>query len=152
MVKIIVYICLFLCVATTAASQLSYSDSLRGILNKGTDDSTQIKLLYHLTQIYGETRPDSSVYFANELYQLAEKKGLRLVQAEATAFLGYGMVNLGNYPVSLDFLFKGLEIATDPKSEKDNWRLNMMLTPRQSRLTVLAAIHLQLGYTYNADE
>ena len=151
MVKIIEYICLFLSVATTAASQLSYSDSLRGILNKGTDDSTQIKLLYHLTQIYGETRPDSSVYFANELYQLAEKKGLRLVQAEATVFLGYGMVNLGNYPLSLEYLFKGLEIASNPKSEKDKWRFNMQLTPKQARLTTLAPIHLQLGYAYNAD-
>ncbi len=150
MVKYFIYTLFFLVQTTNAKAQRSYIDSLLQELENAQHDTIKINLLTALSQYYSDTKPDSSVYFAEERVTLARKLNFKLEEVDASVFVAYGSVNVGNYPQALEYLLKALKIAENPESEKTAWHLSKNLTPRKARLVGLAAVHLQLGNVYRS--
>ena len=150
MIKHFIYILLFLLQTITAKAQQSYIDSLRQILENSKHDTIKINILTALSQYYSDSKPDSSVYFAEQRVTLTRKLNFKLEEVDASVFVAYGSVNVGNYPRALEYLLNALKIAENPESEKTAWHLSKDLTPRKARLVGLAAVHLQLGNVYRS--
>jgi len=150
MIKRFLYIFLFLFLFIHSKTQQSYIDSLQHELKIAQNDTAKITVLIAISQYYGETKPDSSVYFAQQRLTIARKLDLPLDEVDALIYMGYGLVNLGNYPLALQYLVEALKIAEDPGSEKNIRQLSANETPVKARLTALASVHLQLGNVYRA--
>jgi two-component system, NtrC family, sensor kinase len=150
MIKWLLYIFLFLFLFIHSKAQQSYIDSLQHELKIAQNDTTKITVLIAISQYYGESKPDSSVYFAEQRLTIARKLDLPLDEVDALIYMGYGLVNLGNYPLALQYLVEALKIAEDPGSEKNIRQLSANETPIKARLTALASVHLQLGNVYRA--
>ncbi len=150
MIKYFIYTLFFLFQTTNAKAQLSYIDSLLQELENSKHDTIKIDLLTALSQYYSDSKPDSSVYFAEQRVTLTRKLNLKLEEVDASVFVAYGSVNVGNYPQALEYLLNALKIAENPESEKTAWHLSKDLTPRKARLVGLAAVHLQLGNVYRS--
>jgi len=150
MFKRLLYIFLFLFLFIHSKTQQSYIDSLQHELKIAQNDTVKIILLITISQYYGETKPDSSAYFAEQRLAIARKLDLPLDEVDALIYMGYGLVNLGNYPLALQYLVEALKIAEEPGSEKNIRQLSANETPVKARLTALASVHLQLGNVYRA--
>ncbi len=150
MQKQFIHILLLLILVTQSNAQQPYIDSLQHVIEIAQDDTIKIILFKAKSEYYAEKKPDSSVYFARQWLVIAQKLNLKLDEAEALIFIGYGLVNLGNYPLALQYFFEALKIAENPKSEKNIRHLSKDDTPRKVRLRALASVHIQLGGVYAA--
>jgi tetratricopeptide (TPR) repeat protein len=83
--------------------------------------------------------------------------GLKLVEASALREIGYALMNMGNYPRSLQNILLALAIAQDPKSENgaltgtypgDDPLSNHTATPHSQRLAELGFIQQIMGILY----
>ena len=110
-----------------------------------------------ITRIYSEINSDSAYYYANKTLELARKLKLRLVEASAMREMAYALMNMGNYPRSLQTILSALAIAQDPKSENgaltgsypgDDPLSNHAATPHSQRLAELGFVHQIMGVLY----
>ena len=139
-------------------AQQQYLDSLRHSIEIEKNDTAKIALYTTIVEAYKETRPDSCVYFAEQLLGLSKKLNFKLNEANAKAQMGYAYLNLGNYPRSLQLLLPALATAGDPASEQhvlpgqyieENEFLTHPVTPLMLRQRVLARVHLYTGILYS---
>lgn len=107
---------LVLC-AYAGRSELSI-DSLKHILLTTTNDTLKLSCAGNLAEAYAETSPDSAWVYAERELLLARKLGFRLNECYALNHIGYALMNLGNYPRSLEVLLEAITVAEDPASEK----------------------------------
>ncbi|MEP6617624.1 MAG: ATP-binding protein [Ginsengibacter sp.] len=147
---------LFLAAQFTTAQKIGI-DSLFQAAEATRNDTTKIILFSRITEAYTEINPDSSLLYAQKVLALAEKLKFRLTEVYAMGQMGYAMLNMGNYPRSLQTFLYAISIAEDPKSEK-----NVLLdnttefedfshrpkTSRNLRLDNLARIHQDIGIVY----
>src|SRR6185312_1932205 len=94
----------------TSHAQHRVTDSLRAALSTTTIDSSRILLLRGLATAYFISNPDSSIMFAQQGYELAEKNKNKYEQAKALNNLGNAYGTIGDYGKSLQFYLKGLKI------------------------------------------
>jgi two-component system, NtrC family, sensor kinase len=158
MIQRFIFILLLLVPGTHIKAQQPYIDSLRHEIEIAKNDTTKIVLFSTITEAYAETKPDSSVYFAEQQLMLARKLNLKLNEADALAQMGYALLNMGNYPRSLQTLLSALAIAEDSKSEQiilpDKYInleefLKRPVTAYMLRLTQLARVHNFLAILYD---
>src|SRR5687767_175148 len=112
---------IFALLATSALSfvnaQQSLVDSFQKQISITNSDTNKLVLTRMVIRIYSEINSDSAYYYANKTLELARKLKLRLVEASAMREIAYALMNMGNYPRSLQTILLALAIAQDPKSE-----------------------------------
>ena len=102
------------------------ADSVRLLLPHTTNDSLKMSIYYDLSAYYTELNKDSSLYFGELQLELAQKLNQKLWEADAlfqTCYISFG---LGNYPKSFNTVTRGLAIAENEKSEKNNWHVTTL--------------------------
>jgi signal transduction histidine kinase len=126
-------------------------DSVQAAFKSNVSDTAQIIACHFLAWYFSDFKRDSCFYFSNQEQVLARKLGFKIWEADALDFSGYVSWRLGNFPEALQTFFKGIEIAEDPASEKDNWGLERFTAdknPRKARLIVLAQLQFDLSTLY----
>lgn len=158
MLKRVGYILLFIVSVKFTAAQQSYIDSVLQKINTTQNDTGRLILFSALTEVYIETKADSSLYYAEKALAIATKLDLPLEEVFALAEKGYSYLNMGNYPRSLQIFLSAIAIAEDPKSEQnilpagypppDDFT-NRHIPPPKQRLDKLARIHQYMGILYS---
>ena len=112
-----------------------------------------------LAHAFAETSPDSSHSYAQKALMLARKLELKLDEAAALGVMGYALMNMANYPGSLQKFLYGIAIAEDPGNEKNilpdkylkylgEFRFQTPASAHSLRLQVLAYLHIDVGLLY----
>jgi len=158
MLKRVTYtICLFF-VTIIVHSQEDYgTDSLKNELRSAKTDTAELILLGSIAYNYAELNPDSAFFYASRMHVLAKKMKLPLEECFALSEMGYALINLGNYPRSLQILLAAVEITDDPESENNllsgfyipiDVYTDRTAAPKLQRLTKQARAFQYLGILY----
>src|SRR6202035_3592262 len=99
-------ICILFLIITVKfdTAQARYIDSLQNNLKITQNDTMKLMQLIALAEVYSETKPDSSFYFTEQLLTVSQKLKFRLHEAYAYSQMAYALLNMGNYPRSLQIL------------------------------------------------
>ncbi len=160
MIKRIIYTSLLIIAVKFTKAQQSHIDSLVHEASITQNDTLKLVLFSKLSEAYTETNPDSAYYYAEKILQISRNLKLRLNEAYALGQIGYALLNLGNYPRSLQIFLSGIAIAEDPKSEKnilpDRYSrieelINPPATAYKERLDNLARVFQFTGILYGND-
>lgn len=119
MTKRFLSIAFFLMTVNSLEAQHAYIDSLQSIIYVTDNDTTRLILLEKIANQYSEINPDSAYHYAAKFLSITQKLNLKLEEVVALGEMGYAMLNLGNYPRSLQYLLSGIAIAQDEQSEKN---------------------------------
>src|SRR5688572_32774269 len=115
MINRFIYILLLMILVAHSKAQQPDIDSLRHEIEIAQNDTVKMVLLATITEAYKELKSDSSLYFAEQILPIARKFNFKLNEADALAQMGYALMNMGNYPRSLQTLLSALAISGDPK-------------------------------------
>ena len=139
---------------------LSQNIDLEGLkqrLQSTTNDTLRLVQLDSLAIGYSESYVDSSILYAEMQLKLSNALGFKINEAAALNMKAYALLNMGNYPASLQTFLKGIEIAADPVSEKkiipEKYRSTLGFksndhSPHTYRLQVLSFLYFNLGILY----
>jgi tetratricopeptide (TPR) repeat protein len=109
------FVLIFLLIVWTApgnAQRISERDSLITIYSSATPrDSTMVKVMCRLSQIYRLSSPDSAIAFSKEAYTLAEKISYQSGIATSLNVIGTVYFFQGNYPMAQEYQQKALDYA-----------------------------------------
>jgi len=119
MKKILSLVFSFFFLVNLIVAQPENIDSLKHEINIASNDTIKIVLFGKLSGIYTETNPDSAYYYADKMLAPARKLNFKLEEVHALAEMGYALLNMGNYPRSLQILLSAIAIANNPKSEQN---------------------------------
>src|SRR5688572_28197667 len=127
-------------------------------LENATNDTLRMVLLNSVSFAYSETNSDSSLLYAERSIDQSRKLRYPLNEALAMNNKGYALLNMGNYPRSLQTFLSALEIAGDDKNEKyippEKYRSaqglidTLSIDPGKYRLQILAWLHFNMGVLY----
>jgi len=157
MKKILSLVFSFFFLVNLIVAQPENIDSLKHEVNVASNDTIKIVLFGKLSGIYTETNPDSAYYYADKMLAPARKLNFKLEEVHALAEMGYALLNMGNYPRSLQILLSAIAIANNPKSEQNilPQRLPAIdeftdrdATPRMQRLHRLGRTEQYIGILY----
>jgi two-component system NtrC family sensor kinase len=141
-------ILLLLIMPTLGMAQQSTVDSLHKALKNARTDSARYFIELRLGDSNTEINRDTCLYYYEQAFNIAKKNNQPLAEATALSGKGYGLMNLGRYPESLQCLQQALDLAEDPRNEKTTWYTNIgfrKLTLHKNRLSLLAGIHFYLA-------
>jgi len=157
MFKKLIYSILFIVTVQFATAQQSYIDSLKSELSRSKNDTTNLILFGKIADIYSEINPDSSYYYANKMLTITKELDLKLEEIVALNNMSYALLNLGNYPRSLQTILSSIALAEDPHSEKhvlpsycsaiDEFT-NRNVSPHEQRLSKLGRTLQYAGILY----
>jgi two-component system NtrC family sensor kinase len=89
-------------------AQFYNTDSLKQQLNYAREDTNKVSLLLQISHIYTWSYADTSIIYAQQALDLAQKldyeRGIALAQGQ----MSRALTTLGNYPLALDYAFKAL--------------------------------------------
>src|SRR5690606_4101963 len=88
-----------------------YVEAKKEALAKSTTDTTNVKLLTHISLGFSFTYPDSGVFYARQAIELAEKIKFEYGLLNANRILIRSLILSGNFPMALDFGFKAHALA-----------------------------------------
>ena len=157
MIKRIVYTIFFIAVANFAGAQQYFIDSLKKESSITQNDSVKLAILRNIARIYSEINPDSAFSYAEKSLGIARRLNLKLEEGSALREMGYALMNMGNYPRSLQTVLSALAIVEDPKSEKrvltgkfpgDDGLTSRNPMPHAQRLGDLGFLHQIMGVLY----
>ncbi len=151
------YIPFLLILINAVSAQPSVFDSLKYEMSIAADDTIRLLLLERIANEYSEINPDSAYRYATEIPGLARKLNLKLEESVGFGEIGYALLNLGNYPRSLQTLLSGIAIVQDPASANkilparfpahDDFT-DRTVSPANQRLTKLSRILQFTGILY----
>src|SRR6478672_9929848 len=95
----------------TAYAQNNYIDSLKKVLLTQKEDTNKVYTLCFLSDRYAESYADTGLAYAQQALNLAENLNFEFGIWGAEVNLGRSLTTLGNYPLSLNYLFKALSLA-----------------------------------------
>jgi signal transduction histidine kinase len=102
---------LFIVITLTVAAQSKKIDSLRAALNKATEqDTVRLNILKELSRNYFISKPDSSLIFGQQSYDLAVKFKRVNDQALALNFMGNAYSTLADYVKCFQTFFKVIQV------------------------------------------
>ena len=156
MVLRIIYTFFLLVAIKSVHSQQAYLDSLKRRINFSENDTIKLVRLRDMARIYSEINPDSALMYAEKTLEIARKLDLKLDEVNALREMGYALMNLGNYPRSLQTSLAAIKIAEDTKSEQkvlignfhEDAVVNRTATEKAQRLAELGFTHQILGILY----
>ena len=157
MTRRIIYMMFYLFMANSAVAQQFYLDSLKKELAISENDTIKLIRLRNITLAYSEINPDSAFSYAQKLQGLSQKLNFKLDEVNALREMGYALMNMGNYPRSLQTILSALKIAEDSESEQNVLKANSpedaMVYRRApieaQRLSELAYVHQIMGILYS---
>lgn len=158
MLKRSIYLLALIYAMLPVASQDFQTDSLKKELGIAKSDTAELLLLGSIAYNYAELNPDSANFYANRMLVLAKKMKLPLEECFALSEIGYALINLGNYPRSLQTLLMAAAIANDQSSEKNvlpsyhsaiDAYADRTVPTRLQRLTKQARTFQYLGILYS---
>ncbi len=82
------------------------------------EDTTRINLLNRISANYAESRPDSTLKYANDALTLAKKTNYKKGEIEAMRNLGWAFLMAGDYSKALEYSLEALkksEVLGDKK-------------------------------------
>jgi signal transduction histidine kinase len=106
--------------------QQNVIDSLKNIVSEHKEDTSEVKALVHLEDIYIYINLDSAINFAQQGLLLARKIGYSKGEADCYLGLGVGLGYRGNLSQAIQFYFKALSIY-EQMHEKDGVIASHML-------------------------
>jgi signal transduction histidine kinase len=150
------YCFVFFFISVSAVAQQSYLNSLKDEIAISQNDTIRLVRLRNLTRIYSEINPDSAYFYSEKLLALARKLDFKLDEVNALREKGYALMNMGNYPRSLQTTLSAIKIAEDPKSEQkilageyhEDALVNRNAPATDQRLAELAFLYQILGILY----
>jgi tetratricopeptide (TPR) repeat protein len=132
------------------------TDSMRAILYTTNNDTLKLCAYYYISSYYTELNKDSSLFYAEQQLQLANKINQQLWAADACFQIAYLAYGLGNYPKALNSVTNGLAITDDEASEKNNWHINIFSgdgIEKHARLFIASSLHQIFAFLYdNVDD
>src|SRR6185369_1193951 len=114
----IINVMFYLSVANAIVAQQSYIDSLKNKIAVSENDTIRLIRLRNIARVYSEINPDSAYSYSEKLLAISQKLDLKLDEANALREKAYALLNMGNYPRSLQTILSARKIAEDPKSEQ----------------------------------
>lgn len=133
-------------------------DSLRQELRSTDNDTSRLSQAFLLEDAFTEVNPDSALFYAELIRQLAIKLSLRLEEIYAMGKIGYALQNKGNYARSLQTYLSAIALAEDPASEKNvlgprypapDEITSRSMPARIQRLDKLSHLHQYLAILYS---
>src|SRR5580704_17141836 len=109
--KKIISITLLTALAVNLKAQKINADSLKQQLNLKLADSSKLNTLARLAFYYQDSKPDSLLYYAKQLLEFAQRVNNLKMISVAYSTIGQYEYIVGNYSLSLQWLFKSLELA-----------------------------------------
>jgi len=114
-----------------------YFEGLQNKLKEAGDDTSRILAMAKLAEYYGFIRTDSTMYYASQALDLAEKRhylyGICVVQRS----IFWAFNSQGNYPKALELAFSNLKVAEQLKYHK---------------LSCMALAHQEIGLVHREME
>src|SRR4030095_12620226 len=104
---------LFLVWITCTAQTVRKIDSLKRELLTVKADTNQFRILRELGSQYVLINVDSSLHYSQQALDLAQRIQYSKIQTRALYAVGNAYRRMGEIPTGLDFIYKGLQIATD---------------------------------------
>ncbi len=98
-------------------AQQARVDSLRSYLKEIKTPKERINLLYTLSETYLFINPDSSIFFAKQVKELAQQISSPILKARGIYRIGLGQWIKGNLAKAFQEFTESLEIATNEKNE-----------------------------------
>ena len=152
----IINVMFYLFVANAIVAQQSYLDSLKNEIAISENDTIRLIRLRNISRVYSELYPDSAYSYSEKLLAISQKLDFKLDEANALREKAYALLNMGNYPRSLQIILSSLKIAEDPKSEQriltgkysEDALVDRNASPGAQRLSELGFIHQTLGILY----
>jgi signal transduction histidine kinase len=152
----IINVMFYLLVANAIVAQQSYIDSLKNEIANSENDTIRLIRLRNISRVYSELNPDSAFTYSEKLLTISQKLDFKLDEANALREKAYALLNMGNYPRSLQTILSSLKIAEDPKSEQriltgkysEDALVDRNASPDVQRLSELGFIHQTLGILY----
>ncbi len=155
--KQLTVVILFCLLSLVSFSQNFDLQGLKDRLNNTTNDTLRLVQLDSLNIGYSEINPDSSIHYAEMEIEIAKLLDFKLNEAAALNMQAYALLNLGNYPASLQIFLAGIEIANNATNEKkilpERYRRTFgiksdEISPRSYRLQILAFLYFNFGILY----
>ena len=131
------------------------ADSLKTFLAHTTNDTLQMEAMRDLTLHYLDINSDSAGKYVLLELPLVKKLDLKIWKADAYDLYSIVLNNKGDYPKSLEFVSAAMQIAGQENCEKNIWHIERFTTTgnaRNARLSMLAAIQLDLGGLYRTTQ
>ena len=146
----------FLKMIPALTQEFDFAD-IKTRLENTTNDTLRMVLFDSLSFAYSENNSDSSLFYAERSIDLSRKLRSPLSEALAMNNKGYALLNMGNYPRSLQTFLSAVEIASDDHNEKNILPEKYLhaaglhilnISPRKYRLQILGWLHFNLGVLY----
>jgi len=96
-------------------------DSLKIQLSNVSEDTTKVKLLFDLSDVYGRTDLIMALQYAKEALQLSIQTRSELLEARSHIKIGSHLIRMGNYDEALKNYLASLKIAQDNKFEHEEF-------------------------------
>src|SRR4051812_4015640 len=93
-------------------------DSLSHVLLSTKNDTFRLILYQQLSEDYWFNNVDSSLYFAKQYLQLAQRLDFKLSEADALTKLSLPLFTIGDASASVQLLFKALAIVESTNSTR----------------------------------
>jgi signal transduction histidine kinase len=154
--KIGLLISFIFAVAVSLSAQTNFIDSLRHVEETANNDTVRYQQFDILSVVYAETKPDSSLHYAEKALEIARNLKLKLNEALMLGRIGYAQQNMGNYPRALHSYLPAITIAENPDNEKNilygDYLKYEQMSPRPTafafRIYTLGFLHLFTGILY----
>ncbi len=131
------------------------ADSLHRLLTQDINDTLRMAAYRDLSIFYFDIDTDSGLYFIEKALPIAQRLQLKLWEADAWDLVGVISSTQGNYVKSLQAFNKALQIAEDPDSEKNIWRIGKFTNsgqPTMARLSMLCTVQSDMVSLFRATE
>ena len=161
--RILLFLILFSCPAWMKAQHSDFYnyfnytprrvDSLYTLFRTTANDSFRMAAARDLGLYYIESQLDSASYFHHTQLKLARALDQPLWEADANDMLGYLETKRANFPAALEHFMEAKELAEDPATGRNVWRIRKFAAdgdPDKARLTALANSTNDFGLLYQA--
>ena len=113
------YIFSILCIALSSQVSAQKIDSLFQVLKRSNlNDKDIVETYSALAWEFRNSRPDSTLYFANQAIVIAREEGFLKEQIQATNYLGVAYRNLSLYSKSLEMYLLALELSEMSRNQE----------------------------------
>src|SRR4030095_2865128 len=110
MIKKFLSILFFISATSLSLGQQTELYKYPGDIDSIKNDTLKVVHFFNLSRFYAETIPDSAYVFAENQLSIARKLDLKIEQVVALREMSYALMNMGNYPRSLQTLLSAIAL------------------------------------------
>ncbi len=113
-----VFFALLLAFISPVFAQQQKIDSLLAVLQTTKADTSKVKVLYELSNVFTDTKPDKAILYANQGLSLSQKIAFKKGQSICLNALGLAYYQIGKIDTALICFEKRFDIVTEIKDSK----------------------------------